>query len=66
MTTYVDITKPSNTSYTNENAVGKQQYDQATLMYDDPGVFYDSVNESLYTDISKPSSTTYVDISKPI
>jgi len=65
MTTYTKITKPSGTSYTNTNAVGKQQYDQIDITYDDANVFYDGVNESQYTTISKPSGTTYTKITKP-
>jgi hypothetical protein len=65
MTTYTNITKPSGTSYTNQNPFGKIQYDQADVLYDDPNIFYDGVNESLYTNVVKPSGTSYTNISKP-
>lgn len=65
MTIYVNIDKPSGTSYTNINTVGKQQYDQADIIYDDPNVFYDGMNVDLYTKISKPSSTSYINLAKP-
>jgi hypothetical protein len=65
MTTYTNITKPSGTSYTNQNGVGKEQYDQSNLEYDDALVFYDGVNESLYTKVTKPSGTSYTNIAKP-
>ena len=65
MTTYTNIAKPSGTDYTNQNTVGKEQYDQSTLEYDDATVFYDGTNESLYTNITKPSGTSYTNISKP-
>ena len=65
MTTYTNITKPSGTSYTQENAQGKEQYDQASIEYDDTDIFYDGINENLYTNISKPSATTYTSIAKP-
>jgi hypothetical protein len=55
MTTYTNITKPSSTSYTNQNLVGKEQFDDVNVMYDDPVVFYDGVNQSQYTVISRPS-----------
>lgn len=55
MTTYTNISKPSNTSYTPFNPVGKEQYDQASIAYDDAAIFYDGTNESLYTNIAKPS-----------
>ena len=63
-TTYTNISKPSGTSYTNQNTVGKEQYDQ-DLAYDDTSTFYDGINQSLYTNISKPSATTYQNINKP-
>lgn len=65
MTTYTNISKPSQTSYTDAHPQGKEQYDESTITYDDSSVFYDGVNTSLYTSISKPSSTSYTNISKP-
>ncbi len=65
MTTYTNIAKPSNTSYTNENAIGKQQYNQSDITYDSTTIYYDGVNNSLYTNINKPSATTYTNIAKP-
>ncbi len=65
MTTYTKINKPTGTQYTNENPVGKIQYDQADVMYDDPGIFYDGTNPGLYTNINKPVGTAYTKINKP-
>lgn len=65
MTTYTNIAKPSSTDYTNQNTVGKEQYDQSTIEYDQSTIFYDGVNESLYTNVNKPSATTYTNIAKP-
>lgn len=65
MTNYTNIAKPSSTSYTNQNTVGKEQYDESAIMYDDSSVFYDGFNESLYTNITKPSGTSYTNIAKP-
>lgn len=65
MTTYTNLTKPTNTSYTVQNPVGKEQYDQSTIEYDDANVFYDGTNESLYTNIAKPSGTSYTNLTKP-
>ena len=60
MTTYTNISKPSGTSYTNFNAVGKQQYDDSNLTYDDVNVFYDGYNLSQYTNILKPNAGSYI------
>lgn len=65
MTTYTNIAKPSGTTYTNQNSIGKQQYDQSDITYDDANVFYDGVNPSQYTAVSKPSGTSYTKIAKP-
>lgn len=65
MTTYINITKPTGTGYTNLNSIGKQQYDQADIIYDDPNVFYDGTNFSLYTNVAKPVGTSYTNIAKP-
>lgn len=65
MTTYVNVTKPSNTSYTNTNTVGKEQYDQLSVSYDDASVFYDGTNPNIYSNVSKPSATAYTNIAKP-
>jgi len=65
MTTYTNITKPSGTSYSNQNTVGKEQFDDANVLFDDPVVFYDGVNQSQYSNITKPSGTSYTNINKP-
>jgi hypothetical protein len=64
-TIYTKITKPSGTAYTNQNTIGKEQYDQASIMYDDAGTFYDGINAGQYTTVSKPSGTVYTNIQKP-
>jgi len=65
MTTYTNITKPTGTSYTNLNSIGKEQYDQATITYDDSSTFYDGTNPSQYTTVSKPTGTSYTKLAKP-
>lgn len=66
MTTYTNINKPTGPTYTGVNAVGKEQYDQSSIMYDDPNVFYDGVNQAFYSNITKPVTTTYTKILKPV
>lgn len=58
MTIYTNIAKPVGSTYTNQNTIGKEQYDQSTLQYDNAFTFYDGVNESMYTNIAKPISTS--------
>lgn len=65
MTVYTNITKPSGTSYTNQNPIGKEQYDDPSLMYDDTSAFYDGINPSQYTSVTKPSGTVYTNLTKP-
>lgn len=65
VTSYTSVAKPSQNSYTPFNTVGKEQYDQATLEYDDVNVFYDGTNQSLYTNVTKPSTTSYTNLAKP-
>ena len=67
MPSYTNIAKPTLPTYTGVHATqGLQIYDQADLAYDDTSVYYDSVNPSQYTDVSKPSSTVYTNIAKPV
>ena len=66
MTIYTNINKPTGTSYTNQNSIGREQYDQSSISYDDAGVFYDGTNQGLYTNVSKPIGTVYTNIAKPL
>ena len=42
--------------------MGKEQYDQASLTYDDANTYYDGVNMNQWTDIPKPTGGTSVTI----
>lgn len=53
---WTTVPKPTGTNYTNVNPVGKEQYDQPSIMYNDPNVFYDGVNQNQWTDVAKPTS----------
>ena len=65
VTNYTNVNKPSQNSYIPYNTVGKEQYDQSTIEYDDASIFYDGMNESLYSNVAKPSGTNYTLIAKP-
>ena len=64
--TYTKVAKPTTQNYTNTNTVGKQQYNQTDIIYDDPTVFYDGINTAQYTKVGKPSAQSYTKIAKPI
>jgi DNA-binding beta-propeller fold protein YncE len=51
---YTNVTKPIGTSYTNANAIGKEQYDQSNLTYDSSVTYYDGLNFLAYTNVAKP------------
>ncbi len=56
MPNWTNITKPGAQTYTNLNPIGKEQYDQANLTYDDLNTFYDGVNVNQWTNIAKPQN----------
>ena len=55
---YTRISKPVGTPYTNVNVVGREQYDQGNLTYDDASTFYDGTDFNAYTNIPKPTGGT--------
>lgn len=59
------VAKPSAQTWTNSNPQGKEQYDQVSILYDDSSVFYDGINQSQWTDISKPSGPVWTKVPKP-
>ncbi len=46
--------------------MGREQYDQSDIMYDDPNVFYDGVNPNQWTKVAKPVNQNWVKVPKPI
>lgn len=54
---WTPVAKPTGTNYTNVNPAGKTQYDQSDIEYDDSSMFYDGVNPTQWTDVTKPSYT---------
>lgn len=63
---WTPIPKPTLIPYTNVNPNGKEQYDQASLTYDDPNTFYDGINMAQWTGVSKPTGPAWVSVPKPI
>lgn len=62
---WISLSKPSLLAYTNVNPGGKEQYDQASLTYDDANTYYDGLNPNMWTDIAKPSVFSWVNVAKP-
>ena len=40
--------------------MGREQYDQASLTYDDSSTFYDGFNPNQWTDVAKPTGTVVI------
>lgn len=60
-----NIPKPTTNAYVTVNPPGKEQYDQASLTYDDSGTFYDGINPNQWTDVSKPATNAWQNVAKP-
>ena len=58
--TWISVTKPTSSIWTSVNPAGKEQYDQASLSYDDSGTFYDGINPSQWTDVPKPVGSALI------
>lgn len=50
---WTNIPKPTGVNYTNLNPIGKEQYDQATLTYDDSSTYYDGVNPNQWSSVQR-------------
>lgn len=62
---WTNVPKPTGTSYTNVNDQGRHQYDDYAVMYDDI-IFYDGVDQSMWTNVSKPVSSLWTNVPKPV
>ena len=62
---WTNVAKPTGTTYTPVNPIGKEQYDQSDIEYDDADIFYDGENPNQYTKVAKPTSSVWTKISKP-
>lgn len=52
---YTYLNKPTDSTYTNVNGIGREEYDQADISYDSAITFYDGTDVNAYTDIAKPT-----------
>jgi hypothetical protein len=62
---YTNVAKPTSSTYSMLNPMGKEQYDQPDIIYDSSIVYYDGVVPNAYTNLAKPVSSVYTKISKP-
>lgn len=66
MATYTNVPKPTNATYTNVNvAGGREMFDDAGVLFDDPNTFFDGTNNAAWTNVSKPTGSAYTSVSKP-
>lgn len=64
---YTFVSKPTGTPYISVNGVGggREGFDDAAVLFDDPSVFFDGSDPAAYTTVSKPTGTPYTNITKP-
>jgi hypothetical protein len=62
---YTRVAKPTGANYTRVNPQGKEEYDSPLLTYDDLNTFYDGVNETAWSGVSKPTGSTWSKVAKP-
>lgn len=62
---WTNVPKPTSSTYTMLNPQGKEQYDQASLSYDDANTFYDGINITQWTSVNKPATSSWTSVTKP-
>lgn len=62
---WTNIPKPTSSVWTSINPMGKEQYDQASLTYDDISTYYDGTVPMQWTAVLKPSTNAWTNIPKP-
>lgn len=62
---WTKIAKPTSSVWTNLNPMGKEQYDQGSIVYDDASTYYDGTVPMQWTNVSKPSSQVWTNVPKP-
>lgn len=59
---WTNLSKPTGTPYTYTNPKGKETYDDMSVLYDDPAVFYDGINITAWTGVAKPTGNVLATI----
>lgn len=62
---FTKVNKPTTSSYVKVTPLGRETFDDPNVTYDSPTVFYDGVNQSAWTKLSKPATSNWTKISKP-
>lgn len=52
---WTNIPKPTSSTWTTVSFQGKQLYDDPNIEYDDDEVYDDTVNQTAWTDVAKPT-----------
>jgi len=45
--------------------MGKEQYDQADILYDSADTYYDGINPNQWSNTSRPITNAWVNVNKP-
>lgn len=59
---FTPVTKPTSRNWSMDNPRGKETYDQNTITYDDPNIFYDGFDNHIWTRVAKPTGGSAVTI----
>ena len=54
------VTKPTTSGWANTNPSGRTQYDQSNITYDDASIFYDGVDSSAWSMVTKPTNAKLI------
>jgi hypothetical protein len=59
---WISVAKPTGSPYTRVNPVGREQYDDAGVIFDSTTVFYDGIDQTIWTTVAKPAGDTWNDM----
>lgn len=62
---WTNVTKPTTSGWTPSNPVGRTQYDQADITYDDSTIYCDGGNPNSWTNLTKPTTSSWTNVTKP-